>query len=80
MKKTIFVLICIALVVTVLATAVYLDEYVTQPSNGTKVPYGVFAYDEWVSPDGVHYWTNNAGYHAAMAPRYDSNGELVIDR
>lgn len=31
--------------------------------------------DEWVSPDGVHYWYNSR----AMAPRYDANGVLVID-
>lgn len=31
--------------------------------------------DEWVSSDGVHYWIS--GYK--MAPRYDNNGNLVID-
>lgn len=36
---------------------------------------------EWVSPDGVHYWlweppfSNKGG----IAPRYDSNGQLIID-
>lgn len=34
---------------------------------------------EWISPDGVHYWYQEAGYHAMLAPRYDSNGNLVID-
>lgn len=34
---------------------------------------------EWVSPDGVHYWYQQAGYHAMLAPRYDSDGNLVID-
>ena len=32
--------------------------------------------DEWISPDGVHYWRDNAGY---MAPRYDHEGNLVIE-
>lgn len=35
---------------------------------------------EWVSPDGVHYWYQQAGYHAMLAPRYDKNGNLVIDK
>lgn len=34
---------------------------------------------EWVSPDGVHYWYQQSGYHAMLAPRYDSNGNLVIE-
>lgn len=34
---------------------------------------------EWISPDGVHYWYQQQGYHAMLAPRYDSNGNLVID-
>lgn len=32
-------------------------------------------YGEWISPDGVHYWIRNG----AMAPRYDSNGKLVME-
>lgn len=31
---------------------------------------------EWVSPDGVHYWE---GSYGALSPRYDNNGELIID-
>lgn len=34
---------------------------------------------EWVSPDGVHYWYRNMGQQAMLAPRYDSEGNLVID-
>lgn len=33
--------------------------------------------DEWISYDGVHYWYGTNGY---LAPRYDANGELVIDK
>lgn len=37
---------------------------------------------EWVSPDGVHYWICNYnhlwGNFSAIAPRYDSSGNLVI--
>lgn len=31
--------------------------------------------NEWISPDGVHYWI----YGHQMSPRYDHNGNLVID-
>lgn len=36
-------------------------------------------FQEWISPDGVHYWYRGAsqGY---LAPRYDRDGNLVIDK
>lgn len=34
---------------------------------------------DWVSPDGVHYWIS-VDQRGAMAPRYDENGQLVIDK
>lgn len=37
--------------------------------------------NEWVSPDGVHYWAyKGEGNHDFLAPRYDNDGKLVIDR
>lgn len=33
---------------------------------------------EWISPDGVHYWIINSYYEYGIAPRYDSNGNLII--
>lgn len=35
---------------------------------------------EWISPDGVHYWIRQDGYEGYMAPRFDNNGNLVIDK
>ena len=35
--------------------------------------------DEWISPDGVHYWRQTVGYKGFMAPRYDHDGRLVIE-
>lgn len=35
---------------------------------------------EWISPDGVHYWVREAGHQGYMAPRYDSEGNLIIDK
>lgn len=32
-------------------------------------------YSEWISPDGVHYWD----LYNQMAPRYDHDGNLVIE-
>ena len=34
---------------------------------------------EWISPDGVHYWRDDIGKNGCMAPRYDHEGNLVID-
>lgn len=34
---------------------------------------------EWISPDGVHYWIMNGNYRYGITPRYDNNGNLVID-
>lgn len=30
---------------------------------------------EWISPDGVHYWER----YNQLAPRYDHDGNLVIE-
>ena len=35
--------------------------------------------DEWISPDGVHYWRDDVGKNGCMAPRYDHEGNLVIE-
>lgn len=35
---------------------------------------------EWVSPDGVHYWMCDSSRKNALAPRYDHDGNLVIDK
>lgn len=32
---------------------------------------------EWISPDGVHYWYAEDGY---MAPRIDNEGYYVIEK
>ena len=34
---------------------------------------------EWVSPDGVHYWMYKDGYCSGLTPRYDNEGNLVIE-
>lgn len=33
--------------------------------------------EEWISPDGVHYWFGV--YPGCLAPRYDHDGNLIID-
>lgn len=35
---------------------------------------------EWISPDGVHYWIMNGNRRYGITPRYDNNGNLVIDK
>ena len=34
---------------------------------------------EWVRPDGVHYWLYRDDYCEGLTPRYDNNGNLVIE-
>ena len=34
---------------------------------------------EWVSPDGVHYWMYRDAYCSGITPRYDNEGNLVIE-
>lgn len=34
---------------------------------------------EWVSPDGVHYWMYRDDYCSGITPRYDNEGNLVIE-
>ena len=45
---------------------------------------GKFSYNndnvEWISPDGVHYWKFTTLYGISFTPRYDNNGQLVIDK
>ena len=67
MKKLIVVLLLIAVLLTLCSC----------DSKGVKLyQYGM---NEWVSPDGVHYWIYHKGNGLGLAPRYDKNGELIID-
>ena len=63
----------IALVVTV-AALIRMDK-----RRNSEIHSDDVAVTEWISPDGVHYWYQQSGYHAMLAPRYDSEGNLVID-
>lgn len=35
---------------------------------------------EWISPDGVHYWSYHTVQCGMLAPRYNSEGKLVISK
>lgn len=77
MKKKISVLL-LAIMCTFSAC---FHEYSTEESSIISEPlpvvHGIY---EWISPDGVHYWIMSATYQYGIAPRYDSNGELIIDQ
>lgn len=63
-------------IVVVIIAAMLSCAYCASQERGHAIPgNNPFDYQEWVSPDGVHYW--RTPYN--MAPRYDNNGELVID-
>lgn len=46
---------------------------------GGETVYNSEYMNEWISPDGVHYWKDYRGYKGYMAPRYDHEGNLVIE-
>lgn len=52
-------------------------------SDGGEYVHNSDYMDEWISPDGVHYWIKQtSGTTTArgfMAPRYDHDGNLVIE-
>lgn len=67
--------------IVLLVLAVLIFSIVTGTKNyNSKLHSDDIQLAEWVSPDGVHYWFYRAGYQAMMAPRYDSDGNLVIDK
>ena len=74
---TIFILLIIDAVSTV---DVPKEDTIKQYNDGSyKITHHGEKADEWVSPDGVHYWIFSEGYGGFMAPRYDEDGILVID-
>lgn len=45
-------------------------------NNYLPSDYGTY---DWISPDGVHYWIYSGAYRYGIAPRYDKNGNLVVE-
>lgn len=71
MIMTIGILVCI--IGTIFIVYSNLKENTEIHSDDIKVT-------EWVSPDGVHYWYHDFGYGIVLTPRYDANGNLIIDK
>ena len=69
-KRKLFAIVAIFIVVAVVLFAASCGS----PYDGQRIAHSANA-AEWVSIDGVHYW--RVGY--GMAPRYDHDGNLVID-
>lgn len=44
-----------------------------------KIVYHSEPLQEWISPDGVHYWFFEGVYTFAIVPRYDSSGNIITD-
>lgn len=68
MKKVLVILMLITLLLVL--SSCDIDGYDIDDDYGIS---------EWISPDGVHYWTYNCAYWFGLAPRYDSAGQLVIE-
>lgn len=75
MKKRLTIILAIALVT--LSGCKHTSDY-KQSEMQTITNSGIYYIGEWTSPDGVHYWILDGGSHLGLAPRYDSNGDLVI--
>lgn len=75
MKKKIIILL-VALMLCFAVCGCDTDNMTKVDADAKPISYGTY---EWVSPDGVHYWVYRDTYHYGIAPRYDSNGDLVID-
>lgn len=78
MKKKVFILLSI--MILLLSGCTDTSNYTAFENEDfdiTKAPQGV---SEWISPDGVHYWIHKGRYNYGMAPRYDSNGNLVVNK
>lgn len=73
MRKALLALMLLAIALTASACGSgdnsFTDASYTSP-NG-------YIIQEWISPDGVHYWQCGT---CGIAPRYDADGQLVIDR
>jgi len=67
-KENLIMLIIVIIFGTI---ALFLLANYQEKSHGQK---------EWISPDGVHYWVYGSGYGCSIAPRFDNNGNLVIDK
>ena len=80
-KPFIVFMIFVGVVVAAGVFAIFKSCQVEQQIAKESIPpYTGYGMSEWVSPDGVHYWMYNNTYQFGMSPRYDSNGNLVIDR
>lgn len=75
MKKKLTILLAIAL--TMLSGCKPTSDY-KQSEVMMTTTTGMQYIGEWISPDGVHYWILDSGSRLGVAPRYDSNGDLVI--
>ena len=67
------------IVLVILAGIIFVTITATNDYN-SKTHSSDIQLAEWISPDGVHYWFYRAGYQAMMAPGYDADGNLVIDK
>lgn len=64
--------------ILVILMAITLLMVLSSCGNKTGIP-GLEDVEEWVSPDGVHYWMRNGTYALTITPRYDNDGNLVIE-
>lgn len=67
------IIMLLVLILIVILTFSWQNKYNTEEHSDD------ITMTEWISPDGVHYWLQKTTYQAMLAPRYDAEGNLVID-
>lgn len=78
MKKLILVFILFIVLITLIGcTKPTLSDNIKDSGSTFTISLSEYTANEWVSPDGVHYWVFSYGYHFGVAPRYDENGNIV---
>lgn len=78
MQNTIDVIIGFTVVLIIIGLLVYFICNVESNYN-KEIHSDDIKMTEWISPDGVHYWHNRGSNIEMLAPRYDHDGQLVID-
>ena len=68
------------LIILIVAIGLVFFVYKTNNDYNSELHNNDIQLSEWISPDGVHYWYYKYGYQAMLAPRYDSDGNLIIDK
>lgn len=72
--------ICAGAAIVMMLAAGGCRKYYSNNYSSPKYWEPYYELREWISPDGVHYWTFNVEGARVVVPRYTSDGEIYVDR